>query len=337
MVHLCGQGILKMGRGLRYGLLLLLVLAVGGLRMPFEQRLALELRRENLLPPRLEIETGEKIGQTFSAVSLGGLRTLVATFFNLRAQIFFEQQQWADVAKTYDLIVDLAPRTGYYWDTGTWHLAYNAASHYLYESELPPLRRKTLWKNYIMAGRRFLERGIRNHPDDAQLLERMGSLMADPNKTRAFGEPAKAFEASFAAYQAAVATGNARSYTKRAALYSLVRVPGREEEALELVKTIRAEQNVSQPSIMALHYALEYQRDPAQDVLALVDRVFPDRRGAYQILNRQWMRGQDRFPMHGVARAIALLEFEFGVDETKSVLRQPLPLPVDPDDYFRRR
>lgn len=305
--------------------------------MSFEERLTQELREEKLLPPKLEIETGEKLGQTFSAVSLGGLRTLVATFFNLRAQIFFEQQKWADVAETYDLIVDLAPSTRYYWDTGTWHLAYNAASHYLYESDLPPLRRKALWKNYIVAGRDFLERGIRNNPDDAQLLERLGSLMADPNKIKAFGEPADAFQASYDAYQAAVATGNARSYSIRAALYSLVRVPGREKESLELLKMIRAKQKVSQPSIMALHYALEYQRDPNQDILALVDRVFTNRRGAYQILSRQWMRGQDRFPMHGVARAIGLLEVEFGVSEEKSVLRQPFPTPVDPDDYFRRR
>ncbi len=305
--------------------------------MPCEERLTRQLREEKLLPPKLEIETGEKLGQTFSAVSLGGLRTLVATFFNLRAQIFFEQQKWTDVTETYDLIVDLAPRTTYYWDTGTWHLAYNAASYYLYDSELPPLRRKMLWKNYILAGRDFLARGIRNNPSDAQLLERMGSLMADSNKIKAFGNPDEAFQASFEAYQAAVATGKAKSFTKRFALYSLVRISGREAESLELLKKIRQEQKASPPSILSLNYSLEYHQNPDLDVLSLVDRVFSNRTTAYKILGRQWLRGQDRFPVYGVARAIRLLELELGISEENSVLQKPLPQPADPDDYFRLR
>ncbi len=87
------------------------VLAFGALRLPYEARLSGELRAAGLFPPPLEIGTRDKIGQTSSAVALGGLRTLVATFLNLRAFTFFSEQRWSDVEDTFNTIVDLAPRT----------------------------------------------------------------------------------------------------------------------------------------------------------------------------------------------------------------------------------
>ncbi len=96
---------------------------------------------------------------------------------NLRAFGYFSEQKWADVGDTFDVIVDLAPRTRYYWDTGSWHQAYNAASYYLYESDIPPLRRKLAWRESILKGKSFLERGIRNNPDDPKLCESLGILL----------------------------------------------------------------------------------------------------------------------------------------------------------------
>ena len=109
-------------------ILLIALLAFGVVRMPFEAGLAKELRAAGLTPPPLEIGTREKIGQTSSAVALGGLRTLVATFLNLRAFSFFQEKRWDDVADTYDMIVDLAPHTIYYWESAASHSAYNASS-----------------------------------------------------------------------------------------------------------------------------------------------------------------------------------------------------------------
>lgn len=325
-----------MTQGKKYWVLGVAILVAGAVRLPIEANLSSELRRDKLLPPHLQIGTGEKLGQAFSAVSLGGLRTLVATFLNLRAYTQFANQKWAKLADTFDLIVSLAPRTKYYWDTGSWHLAYNAASHYLYESELPPLRRKLLWKSHIVAGKEFLERGIQNNPDHPFLYERLGFLLADSNKITAFGDKAKSYEASYEAYQKAVDIGAERSFTKRAAMYSLVRVPGREKEALKLLLEIKSEQKGLPPTARVMHYVLEYQQDPEQPVLELVDKVFPTRKMAYDILGRLWLRGRDEFPMHGVARAIRLLELEFGIEEEKSVLKRPMPPIMDPDDYFRK-
>ncbi len=325
-----------MTQGKRYWVLGVAILIAGAVRLPFERQLTAELNKEKLLSPKLDIGTGEKLGQTFYAVSLGGLRTLIATFINLRAFGHFEKQQWAKVVDSFDLIVDLAPRTKYYWDTGAWHMSSNASSYYLYESELPPLRRKLLWKNYILTGRDFLERGIKNNPEHPLLHERLGQLLADPYRIKAFGDPAAAYEASYNSFMSAVDTGLARKFTKRAALYSLVRVPGREEESLKLLLEIKSELKALPPTALAMHYVLEYHRDPEQPVIELVDKVFPSRKLAYEILGRIWLRSTERLPMHGVARAIRLLELELGVSEEKSLLKSPQPVMMDPDDYFRK-
>ena len=324
-----------MTQGKRYAVLALAVLVMGAARLPFEQSLSKELADEGLTPPKLEVETGDKLGQTFSAVSLGGLRTLVATFMNLRAFTFFTEQKWGEVAESYNIIVDLAPRTRYYWETGSWHQAYNAASYYLYDSSLPALRRKFAWQDSILTGRRFLERGIRNNPNDPVLKQRLGSLLSDPNKVLAFGEPSKAFEDSYEAYWSAVMTGSSRDYSKRAALYSLARVPGREEEALQLALEIRSEMDLRPPpTVLGLLYTLRYHDDPEQSVLELVDEVFPTRETAYQILGSIWMRARDRFPVYGIAKALVLLEREFGVSPADSILNQEQSGPMKPEDFI---
>ncbi|MBC7980324.1 MAG: hypothetical protein H7Y36_07150 [Armatimonadetes bacterium] len=311
------------------------VLMAGALRLPFERTLTVELQQANLLPAKLEVKTGARIGQTFSAVSLGGLRTLVATFLNLRAFAFFSEQRWEDVAESYDTIVDLAPRTRYYWDTGSWHQAYNAASYYLYESDLPPLRRKLAWRESILKGRDFLERAIQNNPDDWQLLEALGFLLSDANKIAAFGSPGESYEKAYEAYKAAVDTGNARAFTERAALYSLARVPGRETEALTLARKVEKDlDHAGTPTLYGLLYVLEYYPDPNQDVMKLVDTIFESRKQAYEILGNQWLRTRDHFPVHGIARAITLLEAELQVSEAQSVLKHKLQSPMNPEEEF---
>lgn len=324
-----------MTQGKRYAVLSLALLAAGGLRMPFERQLTNKLSEAELLPPKLEQRTGEKIGQTFSAVSLGGLRTLVASFLNLRAFTFFTEQRWGEVGDTYELIVDLAPRTRYYWDTGSWHQAYNAASHFLYGSELPPLRRKANWRASILRGHDFLERGIRNNPTDAVLRHRLGTLLSDPNKIAAFGEPAEAYEQAYEVFLSAAGMENALGFSKRFALYSLARVPGREGEALQLLKEIKMEGGPMPPTFYGLSYTLRYHDTPSLSVIELIDSVFTSREAAYDILGSQWQRTRDHFPVFGVAAALALLESDLKIPQEESILNQDFSPPMDPDDYFK--
>ena len=323
-----------MTQGKRYAVLAIAVLALGAVRMPFERALSEDLREAGLTPPVLDVKTSERIGQTFSAVSLGGLRTLVATFLNLRAFTYFTEQRWTDVEDTFDVIVDLAPRTRYYWDTASWHQAYNAASYYLYDSQLPALRRKEEWRASILKGREILERGIRNNPDDMELRKRLGFLLADSNKISAFGDISKTYEESYEAYLSAMGKANDNGIAERFAIYSLARVPGREKEALAMIRKIRAEHGPVTTTLLSMFYVLSYHEDPSQPLDKLIDTVFPTREMAYDVLGGLWLRARDRYPVYGVAQAIALLEAELKVPAEKSVLKQEIPTPMKMDDYF---
>jgi hypothetical protein len=321
----------------KIALLVVALLAFGAARMSFEVKLGGELRKAGLFPPPLEIGTREKIGQTSSAVALGGLRTLVDTFLNLRAFTFFTEQRWDDVETTFETIVDLAPRTRYYWDTGSWHMAYNAASYYLNDSKLPPLRRREAWRSSILKGRSFLERGIRNNPDDWNLHASLGFLLSDSNKFPAFRDTNESFAAAAEAYRKSAETGKALGYVRRAWLYSLARVVGRESEALALARSLYdAGMQNRTPTLLALLLVLEAHENPSMDVAQRAVELFGSQEKAYQALCGHWRRTRERFPVFGVAAALESLEKSLSIPAEKSVFNEPPPPPAGPDEWFSK-
>lgn len=318
-------------------LLAVAVLVFGAARMPYESALGRQLHEAGLFPPKMQIDTRERIGQTSSAVALGGLRTLVATFLNLRAFTFFTEQRWADVADTYDTIVDLAPRTKYYWDTGSWHQAYNAASYYMNDSKLPPLRRREAWRASILRGRAFLERGIRNMPDEWGLYASLGFLLSDSNKFPAFRDDDATFAAAAEAYRKAAETGKALGYVRRAEFYSLARVRGREKDALALGHSLYAQgpQNHT-PTLLALMLALECHENPSIDPCKRAIELFGTPQNAYDVLSGHWQRTREKFPVYGVPEAIKALESLLKISADNSILNKPLRPPFNPEEMFEK-
>ncbi len=320
----------------RNAILTAALLAFGAARLPFEADLARELRRAGLTPPPMEIGTRDQIGQTSSAVALGGLRTLVATFLNLRAFSFFQEQRWDEVADAFDTIVDLAPRTRYYWETGAWHSAYNAASYYINDSELPALRRREAWRASIVRGRAFLERGIRNNPGDWSLLANLGFLLSDPNKIAAFRDSNEAFAAAADAYRRAADTGKALPYVRRVEFYSLARVAGKEKEALALARSLYAAPQNRTPTLRILLLVLEAHENPAMDSTRRALELFETPEKAYDALTGHWQRTRERFPVYGVAATLESLEQTLAVPEDKSIFTQPLQSTANPDEWFQK-
>jgi len=285
--------------------------ALGAVRLPLEQGLTAEFRTAHILTPPLDLATNEKLGQTTATVALGGLRTLVAALWNLRAFSFFEGQEWARLEDTFGTIVTLAPHTRYYWDTASWHLAYNAASGYLEDEHLPPVRRRQLWRDAIRRGQVFLERGIRNNPDDWVLPHRLGRLFDDRNKL-----PDLAKAADWFGYSAA---RGAPAYVARNQLYALGRLPGREVEALTLARRLFADHGNRLPSLDCLLLALEARAgaDPA----ALASKIFESPVQAWSQLGIYRHRGGEGYPQDGVDSALRSLERQLNISPAESVFR----------------
>ncbi len=324
-----------MRSGLKIVILCAALLGLGAARMPFEAGLSREMKSIGLLPPKIQISTSEKIGQTSSAVALGGLRTLVASFLNLRAFSLFTERKWDKVENTFYTIVDLAPHTRFYWDSGFWHMAYNASSYYAYGSDLTPLRRRELWREYILKGRAFLERGIRNNPGDWSLHADMGFMLTDPYKLGVFGNLNETFTAAAKAYHDSDATGKAPAYVRRFHMYALARVQGREKESLALVRALYAEGRQNRTTTLTvLLLVLEAHENPSMDVTKRAIELFGSPKNAYETLCIHWRRTNEHFPVYGLASAISSLEDTLSIPEKDRILNKPIPPPPGPDTWF---
>lgn len=301
------------------------LLAAGAARVPFEERWTAEFDRAGLLRQSLETRTRAKVGQTFYAVALGGLRTLVATFFNLRAFGHYEDLDWDGMYETYETMFALAPRTGEYWLSGAHHQAMNAASYYRNDEvlQMSPGQREAHWRASVLRGRDILERGVRNVPDDYKVQGFLGYLLTDKFKYRVFGDPDETFAEAARAYRAAAACPDALPYLRRFEMYALARVPSRRAEALDLARDLFANPGNRTPTLRRVYFALQVWANPGViDPLALAVEVFGSEDAAYRELGDYWLRGGVRLPMDGVALVVRQIEAKRGLPDKDSVLRK---------------
>jgi len=286
----------------------------GALRMPLEEGLSRDFRDQGLLPPRIDLDTRQKLDQTAAVVAFGGLRTLIAAILNLRAFGFFERQDWGALEDTYDTILILAPHTIFYWDIASWHLAYNAAADYQERDDLPALRRRQLWRDSIDRGIAILENGIRNNPDDWLLARQLADIYASPFKLRDYPKAERW-------YAYAIERG-APSFIRRFRLSAMARIPGREKETLALARKLFADPQNRTATLNCLLFSAEYRADPEQPLDELIDKIFVNRHIAWRQL-RTYYEGIKDMPTTGVHPALCRLRKQIIPAIEKAVLENP--------------
>jgi len=94
------------------------LLGFGFAKYRYEDRLSRDMVNSKLIQPPLREGTSLQLGQTGAAVALGGLRSLVASIWNFRAFLYFEELNWIKVEEAYEIATTLQPQTTYYWETG---------------------------------------------------------------------------------------------------------------------------------------------------------------------------------------------------------------------------
>lgn len=171
------------------------LLIFGVLKLPLEQRVTHDLRTMHLVDEPLHLGVKGNMGQMGLAAAFGGLRGLIATIFQLRAHVEFTRVNWAQVDKYYGFVTQLQPRNARYWEEASWHMAYNAASYYLYNKELKPGLRGTLFHDYVKRGMDILEEGLKLMPDNPRLWQKLGDLHW--NRSKDFKASGDAYLSSF--------------------------------------------------------------------------------------------------------------------------------------------
>jgi hypothetical protein len=180
----------------RKSLAIVLLVAVGMVKLPFEERLSNDLRAQKLQEPPMDVNLVEGLGQMAAAAALGGLRSLVANISYLMAYGAFEEVRWNDLDGLMKLATRLDPHNTLYWEEASWHMAYNAASFYQRDEKLRPEVRRRLSKEYVERGLQDIEEGLRFLPDNPRLLLRLAMIYQDK-----LNDPRRAAEAFFACYE----------------------------------------------------------------------------------------------------------------------------------------
>jgi len=151
-------------------------LLLGAVKLPVEEAATAHLRVAKLLSKPIALSLRENLGQMSFAAALGGLRSLVASMTYLRAYREWENINWGKVDSLFQLTTRLQPTYSNYWDEASWHMAYNAASSYLYNEELNHMVRGKLFEQHIQRGIDILNEGLVYLPNDARLWSALAEI-----------------------------------------------------------------------------------------------------------------------------------------------------------------
>lgn len=270
---------MKGSKNVRNLVMITLVIAVSGaLRMPLEQGFTEDLRERKMIPPQISSNAWSEMGQTSLAGVFGGLRSVMASMLSLKAYGHFEENEWYQLQRDFEVITTLDPYNAFYWSHGGWHIGYNAASWARSNREFSPERRKATEMSYLEAGDAFYRKGLEYLPESAGLWFEIGSMWSNKHKRPDLPRAAEAF---------AKARFSGNSIYKRRFLFTISRIPGREVEAYEEALRLYAEypQHVYVPSFRCLLVVLSSNPDLPQDALRFgVKEMWPDLDWAYMDL-----------------------------------------------------
>jgi hypothetical protein len=306
---------------LRNIIVVLIALALAGLaRLPWDDKVAADLRERRLLPEPINLDTREELGQTGLAIALGGLRPLIASMLNLEAHVHWENQDWYDLEQTYKTIVALQPRVRYYWTTGGWHLFSNAYADYSDRPGLSEGRRKRKQREFFDKGIAFLERGVEANPNDWKLWAELGNALSQNWRPVNLERAAEGFQRGF--------EFSGHLQLQRQHVYVLSRIPGREAESWEAAQKMWANpQNRRYNSPRTIFYALQSR---AGERKFSVEEIFDNRWKAALDLPDYWFRQGEGYPMDGIKELLGELAEEYKISPQIGPLRYP------PDKKFIR-
>lgn len=221
------------------GLVFLIFLLWGGVKITWEQALTQAQRKATYgFTGPTAVAMREKLGQGLALAALGGFRGLAADALMLQAHGAWEEQQWVRVRSSLELATLLQPRVAVFWDTASWHLAWNAAvAAERFHGEASETRRRLEARRWVEAGRSLLERGTKAVPERALLFQRLGDL---------YWQRLQDYQAAAACYRQAIAKGDAPPYLERFVGYALDKA-GDKQAALAYFRELRAAMGTPPP------------------------------------------------------------------------------------------
>ena len=281
----------------------LIVIAVvlagtGYLRMPKEQKFMEDLRERKIAHPQIDSEIWSKMGQTSLAGTFGGLRSVMASFMSIGAFDHFENNNWYELEKDFEVITALDPYNAYYWNTGAWHLGWNAASWARRNQrreietalkngneDFSPTKQRLLEMEFLEKGDAMYREGLKYNPASEELWFDRGAMWSNEYKRPDLERAAEAFKEL---------RNSPDPVYRRRYLLTIARIPGREIEAYEeMVRLVSVSdpRNFSIPTFRVLLLILGSNPElPDGALRPPVDVVYNNPEKAYEDLYNYWNR-----------------------------------------------
>jgi len=224
---------------------LLILLAFGAVKFNIEQRLTEEHRAAFFHGAKLGLSLRQQLTQAELLAALGGFRAVVADFLWIEGHVAWEQTEWGRMELLFRNATALQPRNVEFWDVRAWHLGYNVSLAALNDKIHQPDEKERV-KNqheYWKAAEKVYLEGINNNPDNYFLYQQIARFYEDKPQ-----DYLKAYEC----YTKAASFPHAPTFLKRMAAYDLVKVPGKEREAYDLLaKYYKMGPNERLPSVLS--------------------------------------------------------------------------------------
>jgi tetratricopeptide (TPR) repeat protein len=215
---------------MRTVVVLAVLIGLGTLKLPIERNLAALRRQEHFRGVEFNLDLREQIGQLGFIAALSGFRAAVADALFIKAYTAWENTEWGRMLLLFRHITTLQPRVLLFWDTASWHMAWNASVAAMNDQTQPRLAlRVKAQREYFALGKDFLERGIQNNPDRPDLYEALARL---------YKEKYKDHERASEYYAKAAALPGAPPFDKRFSAYELSHCEGREREAYQRLRSL---------------------------------------------------------------------------------------------------
>ena len=202
----------------------------------------------------------------------------MASFMSIGAYDHFENNDWYELEKDYEVITALDPYNAFYWDNGGWHLGWNAASWAKRNENFSPAKRRLFEMEYLEKGEAFYRKGLKFNPDSEKLWFDMGSMWSNEFKRPDLERAAEAFK---------MVRYSRNPVYRRRYLFTIIRIPGKEIEAYDEMTRLVGDGPIhfSIPKFRVLSVILASNPDlPAGGLRPQLHQVFRSNEVAYRDL-----------------------------------------------------